>query len=231
MQWQGSWTIPTHGPPRRAAWITAGILLALLLPALSVDMPVARAVRGDQSVVPGDLRKAVNLTEAFGHLAGAVIILVGVWTLDRSNRKRLACPAAMIIATGIPIHLLKRLVCRTRPSALSEWPGSVWDTFGGLRVWQEVGALAAIDSRVQSFPSAHAGVAVALAWGLTSLYPQGRYYFAVLALLASLQRVVASAHYPSDVVAGAAIASIVAALWPRDSEASIPTAIHPDALE
>ena len=183
--------------------------------AFRFDLPVARAMRGDHSVVPGDVNKAINLMEAFGHLAGALVILLGVWTLDPPGRRRLVIPLGMILASGLCVQLLKRLVSRTRPSAITDWGMTVGDTFGG---WHGLSGL--LDSRFQSFPSAHAAVATALAWSLASLYPRGRYYFATLAVLASLQRVTASAHFPSDVLAGAAISSLVAALWPRRSEAT-----------
>ena len=63
---------------------------------------------------------------------------------------------------------------------------------------------------IQSFPSGHTATAVGLAFGLAWLYPRGRWLFAVFALLAAAQRVGSSAHYVSDTLAAAAMASVVA---------------------
>jgi membrane-associated phospholipid phosphatase len=50
--------------------------------------------------------------------------------------------------------------------------------------------------------------------GMSAVYPKGRLLFALWAALACLQRVVAGAHYPSDVFGGVAIALAIATLWP-----------------
>ena len=52
------------------------------------------------------------------------------------------------------------------------------------------------------------GLAIALA----AIYPRGRWLFAAFALLACLQRIHALAHFPSDILAGAAIGCLVGAL-------------------
>ena len=59
------------------------------------------------------------------------------------------------------------------------------------------------------FPSGHAATAAALAVALTALYPRGRWLFAGFAVLAAAQRIDVTAHYPSDVLAGAAVACAV----------------------
>jgi membrane-associated phospholipid phosphatase len=49
---------------------------------------------------------------------------------------------------------------------------------------------------------------------MSAVYPKGRLLFALWAALACLQRVVAGAHYPSDVLGGVAIAFAIATFWP-----------------
>ena len=51
-----------------------------------------------------------------------------------------------------------------------------------------------------------------LALGMTRLYPHGRWLFLTFASLATLQRMVVGAHYPSDCLCGAAVGLVVAAL-------------------
>ncbi len=63
---------------RLARWLAAAGLLALLasLPLTKWDHQLSRAARlGD---VPGDLRKAVELSEAFAHGSGVTAILIAV---------------------------------------------------------------------------------------------------------------------------------------------------------
>jgi membrane-associated phospholipid phosphatase len=47
-----------------------------------------------------------------------------------------------------------------------------------------------------------------LAIGLAGCYPHGRWLFGLFALLAALQRIECSAHFPSDTLAGAAVACL-----------------------
>jgi len=58
-----------------------------------------------------------------------------------------------------------------------------------------------------SFPSGHAQTAFAAAVYLALLFPRGALAFIALAALAGLSRVALGVHYPSDVIAGAALGS------------------------
>jgi membrane-associated phospholipid phosphatase len=62
----------------------------------------------------------------------------------------------------------------------------------------------------QSFPSAHTATAVGLSAALIWLYPQGRLLFTLLAALVGCQRIASMAHFPSDVMFGAATGCFVA---------------------
>jgi undecaprenyl-diphosphatase len=72
------------------------------------------------------------------------------------------------------------------------------------------------NDKLQSFPSGHAATAAGLAVALAVLYPRGRWLFAVLAVLAALQRVEVQSHFPSDVLAGAALGCLTGALVSAD---------------
>ncbi len=174
-----------------------------------IDIPVTRSLM--QGGLPGDFTKAIMISEAFAHTFGVAMILLGVWLLDPAGRSRFPVLIASTIGTGPPAHLLKRLVGRSRPAAW-DFSGSIGETFIGWAPWRFRGVEALGDASIQSFPSAHTALAVALAWGLAWSYPRGRCYFAVLATLAGLQRIVAGAHYLSDVMFGAALGTLVFAL-------------------
>jgi len=66
---------------------------------------------------------------------------------------------------------------------------------------------------LMSFPSGHAAVAAGFAAALGWKYPQGRWVFFVLAVLAVVQRLSSSSHYPSDVAVGAGLALVAASVW------------------
>jgi membrane-associated phospholipid phosphatase len=106
----------------------------------------------------------------------------------------LACAAA----AGGTTDLLKLLIARIRPHDFS-FDGSVWATFQQFP-----------GSGGQSFPSGHTATAAGLAAGLIWLYPQGRLLFSLLTVLVGCQRIVSGAHYPSDVLVGAAVGCFVA---------------------
>jgi membrane-associated phospholipid phosphatase len=72
-----------------------------------------------------------------------------------------------------------------------------------------------VSSSLQSFPSAHTAAAFGLAVGLGVLFPQGRRWWLLLAAGCGLQRVMASRHFPSDVLVGAGIGLIAGAVAAR----------------
>jgi membrane-associated phospholipid phosphatase len=117
----------------------------------------------------------------------------------------------MIAATylgGLLADVIKVSVERVRPRAadlagVASWLG----TFGDASLAVEKPHL----SDLMSFPSGHSAVAAGLAAALTWRYPHGWALFAMLAAATATQRVVTSAHYPSDVACGAAVGLIGAA--------------------
>jgi undecaprenyl-diphosphatase len=64
-----------------------------------------------------------------------------------------------------------------------------------------------------SFPSAHASTSFAAARAFSDLAPAGALYAAALAF--GISRPYLGVHYPSDVIAGAALGTAVAEAWPR----------------
>jgi len=110
---------------------------------------------------------------------------------------------------GVVVNGIKAVVPRVRPRA-ADLVGdpSVWATFGEhlLRPGSHS------RSALMSFPSGHAATAAALAVVLACRWPGATPGLVLLALLAALQRLAFSAHYPSDVAFGAALGVLVAAL-------------------
>ena len=206
--------------PRRRLFALAAVLAGLGAIALTIDLPVARWCRDAR--LPREAMRLLNFSEAFAHGTGAAALLVVVLVLD--PRLRLPRPGRtgidpgardflrIVGATfggGLMVDLVKAAVERVRPRAADlSAIDSALGTFG-------VSALlptATSHADVTSFPSGHAAVAAGFAAALAWRYPRAAVLFAVIAALAATQRIVSSAHYPSDVACGAAIGLCGAAL-------------------
>jgi len=162
-----------------------------------------------QTKIPGDLRKAIHLSETFAHASGCIMIFGALLWIDIPNRKPLWRAAAFVALCGIAANAAKYFIPRYRPHSLgeSETPiTTAWETWGvpGTGSW--------FDEQIRSFPSGHSATAVALAIGLTQVYPRGRWIFASMAAMACLQRLVSGAHYLSDILGGVLI-TLVLSLW------------------
>ncbi|HVX10630.1 MAG TPA: phosphatase PAP2 family protein [Pirellulales bacterium] len=173
------------------------VLLLLAAAALAIDIPVAQWALGRN--YPRAVRELMSLAEAWGHGVGVSIVLLTVYTLDPARRRDLPRAILTVAAAGCGANLVKLLIARTRPGATDLLHVHTWETFVG---WLPFGRSG---SGFQSFPSAHTATAVGLALVLGWLYPRGRWLFGVFAVAVGIQRVFASAHYPSDVLAGAAV--------------------------
>lgn len=172
--------------------------------------------------LPGDLTKAINLSEAFAHGIGVCVILGAVF-LIAVQRRRAVCLAILITASsGLIAHGLKSCFVRIRPYAANEIfvegsaPAVTWQTHAEdsnppLNVHPTPRPKDGVpysfwDARQRSFPSGHAATAWGLAIGLSLMFPRGSWLFGILALAASMQRLTSGAHFPSDIMAGATIA-------------------------
>jgi membrane-associated phospholipid phosphatase len=185
------------------------LLLLAAAAALSIDVPVARAFRycntADAAKTLRDYLGYLNTFEPFGHGLGVVLVLLALHQLDPGRRWAIPRVLACALAAGGVADVLKMLLLRIRPNDLPvDFHGAVWATFGQwLPLWSG-------NSGSQSFPSAHTATAVGLAAALIWLYPNGRLLFALLATLVGCQRIVSGAHYPSDVLIGAAAGCLAA---------------------
>lgn len=196
-------------------YLLAAVLMLATLLAFPFDLPVTAIFRDLHEHGPGDLKKAITVFEFFGHGIGAIVVILAAGILDRSRCGQMRLLLACAFGAGAANFVIKLLVGRTRPQVYwsSELPSRWGETFGLGTIWPNVmeGHLA-VEHSLQSFPSGHSALVAGLAAGLALLYPQGRTFFAVLALLAMLQRVHCGAHYPSDTLAGAAVGVLTAAI-------------------
>ncbi|MEX2113082.1 MAG: phosphatase PAP2 family protein [Pirellulales bacterium] len=184
-------------------WRLAAVLGGLGVASLAIDAPLARWIaRGD---CPAFLEKLCGLSETFAHGVGIAVIAVFIAVLDPVHRHVVPRVVAAALGSGLLANAFKLLIARTRPhhfdlqaDALDSFAG--WFPLLGNTSWE------------QGFPSSHAATAAGLAIALACLYPRGRWLFPLMAGLAGLQRVLAEAHFLSDVLWGSAVGCIFAPL-------------------
>lgn len=184
--------------PRPLRTIVPAALVLAALCALSVDVAIAQACR--EGHYPKFVMDVLNKVEPFGHGIGVAIVIATVAILDTERRHWApALCAAGALSGGLTANVIKLMIARTRPRNFSFASANVWQTFDS---WLPLGSGG---SAAQSFPSAHTATAMGFAIALAAIYPRGRWWFFTLAGLVGMHRVQSSAHFPSDVLAGAAV--------------------------
>jgi membrane-associated phospholipid phosphatase len=126
---------------------------------------------------------------------GPIVLIVALLALDARRRQLLIGFAAAFLTCVALTHLVKFLVGRARPDLLLG--PATFMPFGDPRLGFD------------SFPSGHTSTAVLLAALLSLYWPRTRWVLIPAAILASLGRIVQERHFPSDVLAGAALALLV----------------------
>lgn len=197
-------------------------LAALALAALSIpplwcfaDAWIAEAMTRLDPSVTGFFQSITFLGKSAGYLVGSALLALGflLWArrpgIAARDRYRAIWRGeaalyvlSVVAAAGIVINIIKPLVGRMRPvKLLSEGQYGI-----------EPGSL---DYALRSFPSGHATTVFALAFALGALWPRFRWAFALLALPVAASRVAITAHFMSDVVAGALVGIVTALVLRR----------------
>ncbi|WP_146618698.1 phosphatase PAP2 family protein [Rhodoplanes elegans] len=186
----------------------AAVALGLILAAMILVDPLAPQVKGSP-------RWVINLFEDVSDLgrSGWILIPVAgviVWIaalvrpgLDRVSRAVLAAVVVRLgfvfVAVGLPglvATILKRWIGRVRPSELGPF---AYQPLSWRAEWA-------------SLPSGHTVTAFAALIAIGAVWPALRPVLWIYALLIALSRVIVSAHFPSDVIAGAAFGAFGAVL-------------------
>jgi membrane-associated phospholipid phosphatase len=212
--------IATEAALGRASWrgryvwaaslLLAPVSVALLLP---IDQRVADwAVR---VALGSELRQELEAWQQYGAIGSLLFTALLVWQMDPPRRVRLWDMAMAVGVVGALVMVLKVLIGRARPGFVLDTgaPGlfvPAWAQYpypaGGTELvhnW-EAGA------RLWSMPSSHTAYAAILSVFLATLYPRFRWIGVGMAVLVGFCRVLFGAHYPSDVAAGALLATGIA---------------------
>jgi membrane-associated phospholipid phosphatase len=196
----------TMGRTWRWLLLTAAILLGCTLAAFNVDCAVAQWIKLRQG--PRYLHDLATISELFGRGECVLLVAILIWRLDRSRLWAIPGLAATALLSGVAADGVKMLIARARPHHF-DFLGNVWSSFGP---WLPLGSLG---SPNQSFPSAHTATAMGLAIALMVVYPSARWLFCLAPVLVACQRMDSGAHFFSDVLCGAAVGCIVAAITIR----------------
>jgi membrane-associated phospholipid phosphatase len=205
----GSWRAP-----RRIAIGAAVALVAVVAAMIFVDAWAAEVATGLPEPIVAffdwvtDFGKSVRLLVPIALLLAAIAV-VDSPTLGRTSRGVLAALGvrlgflfAAVALPGLVFTIVKRLIGRARPLVEGGADPFIYHPLG----WSVEYA---------SFPSGHATDAFAIATAVGALWPRTRPVMWTYAVLIALSRIVLTAHFPSDVIAGAVVGTM-GALIVRD---------------
>jgi membrane-associated phospholipid phosphatase len=190
-------TAPTATPPRRRprTTILLAVWAALIAGAFVLDRPVAKWI-ATYEPIPAKRKKApgIALAKKIGDFRYLSVAIVAAAIVHRA-RWRAGVMLLAAAAISAAFYGSKWVFGRHRPSHLLEPFTLHWfkDGLPGIFYAQEL-----------SFPSGHACLTFAVAGGLAALFPRWSWAFFAVCVIVGVQRVLEGAHYPSDVVAGAA---------------------------
>jgi undecaprenyl-diphosphatase len=199
-------------PPKQLAIAAAVTLGVLILGMIFLDAQVSSHMRG----LPHWLSSFFDTITDYGK-SGWTLWPLGLLflflcsvppVLARFQQRVLAAIMVRIgflfAAIAVPSlfdTIVKRLIGRARPMVTGHFDPYAFSPF----IWR---------SDYASLPSGHATTAFAIMVAFSSIWPGARTYFLIYALLIAISRVVLTAHYPTDVAAGALV-GIVGALMVR----------------
>lgn len=165
----------------------------------------------------GDFRRELEVLQQFGAPGSIIITFLIMLAADPNRARRVLDIIAAAVATSVTSLLLKMIIGRPRP--VLDDPATVYGPFQSVQVkpnanpipdpiysWQ-LGADGV--ERLWALPSSHTSAAVALATALIVLYPKLRTFAIAMAILVATCRILFNAHWPSDTLAGAALALVI----------------------
>ena len=199
----------------RARLILSIAFLTLLLLAAAIDQPVATAA----SHLSERTRNLWWYVSDFG-LSGYMFVISALITVaalmsgslasDLRQRLKWRLVAERGIAfffmaiglSGIAVQILKHIIGRARPKLIPQFGAFHFEPFS-------------LPNTLASFPSGHTTSAFSAAMLLSLIFPRTRYVLFALAVAIGIARVCVGDHYPSDLVAGAALGSSVSLILAR----------------
>jgi membrane-associated phospholipid phosphatase len=182
------------------------IWLALTLTALLLDQRLAACVHASRLDLFAKTSLLCSILKSPGTISFTVVLMLFSWFWSPRSSVVAVLLLASAAASGLFYSLAKWAVGRSRPldnAVLNAHPFQIHPFDGGL-------AGLFIPRPDQSFPSGHVSLAFATAAVMAIYYPRGRLFFFTIAGLVAVERILESAHYLSDVVAGSGLGIMAA---------------------
>ncbi len=132
------------------------------------------------------LKNFTEIIETLYQIFVVIIIFLGLYNFFKNKKERGIKIILIVITVGI-LSQIKYLLGRARPKL----------TFDTLFTGPSKEYIYA------SFPSGHTFFIFAVARVFSHLYPRYKVFFYFFAILVALERLLAFAHFPSDIIAGA----------------------------
>lgn len=216
------WRRPARGPVARV--MSGGLLEILALTAVAAGCvaaatlvldPLAPGLRAQLPVsviILAERLTALGLGGVVLWPLGLALATVLLWrpTLDAMGQRvasallaRVGFLFISVAGAGLLVTVVKRVIGRARPHVALHVAGPDPQFTFHMLAWK---------ASYASFPSGHATTVFATAVAFAALYPRARTALLGLAVVVAATRVMLGAHYPSDVLAGAAVASAFV-LW------------------
>jgi len=202
---------PVHFDSRWPTPLKVGLMLLLIGSVyMFVDAPLTRWLlenKISEKLLRGDIRRESIWLEQYGQYVCTISVILAVALCDKEGRRKSLAIVIVCLLTVLVSYALKDLCGRSRPMMFDDlhlqpgqwvWGGIIQGITGG--------------SGYASFPSSHTTGAFALSAALAWYYPRARGIFYALATIVAGLRVLNTAHWLSDVLAGALIAVTVARL-------------------
>jgi membrane-associated phospholipid phosphatase len=142
--------------------------------------------------------------EQLGSTLGIVLfILVGAFSIRSDNGRTLAQFVLSVSVTGTSVQGLKYFIGRVRPAVTGDAT-----LFAGPMGLFSMGTT----HRIDSMPSGHTAAAFAMALALASRWPKYTWLWIILASGVGISRTLVDAHFPSDVILGALLGTLIGLL-------------------
>jgi len=198
----------------RLTIVSVASIAAFLLCMIFIDAPVANAAR----TLPHGVRQFFDWITDFGKSGwflwplGLIFLFYTFLPKERLTPFAQRVLAAMMVRVGflflaisVPgvfVNIVKRIIGRARPFVTG-----IADPF--------VFAPSKLTAAYASLPSGHSATAFSVLVAFGALWPRARPVLWTYALLIAASRIVVSAHYPSDVLAGAVVGTVGALMVRR----------------
>lgn len=190
--------------------LTSAVCFSLAILCMPWDIELSKSVRSLH--VPGDINKAIQLSESVAHTITCVFLFSCLYWTDIRNRSKIFLGGMFVLFCGVLANLAKGIIPRARPHSMDLLPPESQPT-NSWSVWGKPFTESWFDESIRSFPSGHSATAIAVALSLTFIYPRGKWFFFAIASMACFQRIECGAHYFSDVFSGVTITLICSLVW------------------